>query len=212
MHNRAGSTGEVTAMEPSEMYLNYFKQYCSKQGWGNVKFIQSDVENADLPENYYDLIFARWVIGFNPDPALFISKLKESLSPGGIIAFQDYAFHGLYLYPRGGAYEKLAGAVEAYWKYSGGDISIAPKIPGIFKKIGIELIEYKPNSLAGGPGSGVFDWHNSFITQHVPLMVEKNLLLKEMGDAILNDWQRHVENPDSIFFSPIVVNISGRKP
>ena len=206
-----GASGEVTALEPSEMYLNYFKKNCNEKHWTNIKYILSDVENADLPENYYDLIFARWVIGFVPDPELFISKLKKSLKPGGIIAFQDYAFHGLFLYPRGGQYDNLSPAVEAYWKYTDGDLSIAVKIPLIFKKLGIELLEYKPNSLAGGPDTGIFKWHDSFITHHVPLMIEKGIISKEKGDAILMDWQEHTNNPDSLFFSPLVVNVSGKK-
>jgi hypothetical protein len=110
-----------------------------------------------------------------------------------------------------GAYENFAPAVEAYWKFSGGDLCIAPRIPKIFKSQGIELIDFKPVSLAGGPGSGVFEWHHSFLTHHVPLMVEKGLLSAETGDAIVKDWNDHRNNPDSLFFSPIVVNVSGRK-
>ncbi len=208
---RVGTTGEVTALEPSEMYLKYFEKHCNERQWTNIKYILNDVENSNLPENYYDLIFARWVIGFVPDPEMFISKLIKAMKPGGVIAFQDYAFHGLFLYPRGGAYENLSQAVEAYWKYTGGDLSIAVKIPFIFKKLGIELLEYKPNSIAGGPDTGIFKWHNSFITHHVPLMVEKGIITNETGEGILNDWNRHKNNPDSIFFSPLVVNISGQK-
>jgi ubiquinone/menaquinone biosynthesis C-methylase UbiE len=209
--NKVGTYGEVTALEPSEMYLDHFRNMCKKQGSKNTKFVLGKVEDAVLPENYYDLIYARWVIGFVPDPEQFISKLKKALAPGGIMAFQDYAFHGLFLYPRGGAYENLSPAVEAYWKYTGGDLAIAARIPFIFKKLGIELLDYQPTSLAGGPECGVFQWHHSFITHHVPLMVEKGIISETTGAAILKDWNEHMKNPDSIFFSPIVVNVSGRK-
>ena len=208
---RIGEKGEVTVLEPSEMYLNYFKKYSHEKGWQNTKYILSNAESADLEENYYDLIFARWVIGFVPDPELFISNLKKALAPGGIIAFQDYAFHGLYLYPRGGAYEELSLAVQEYWKYTGGDLSIAVRIPAIFKKLGLKLADYRPNSIAGSPGSGIFKWHDAFITHHVPLMVEKKIITKETGDAVLKDWAGHKTNPDSIFFSPLVVDAAGRK-
>src|SRR5260221_9359151 len=36
---RTGDTGEVTALEPSEMYLNYFKGQCEKRNIKNAKFI-----------------------------------------------------------------------------------------------------------------------------------------------------------------------------
>jgi len=207
---RVGTGGEITALEPSEMYLNYFKNYCSENNLQNVKFINGTVESSELPENYYNLIFARWVIGFVSDPDLFISKLRKSLAPGGIIAFEDYAFHGLYLYPRGGNYEKISRAVQEYWKLTGGDLCIAPRIPAIFKKYGIEIIEFKPNSIAGWPGSGIFQWHHYFITHHVPLMVDKGIISSETGKNILADWNAHKNNPDSIFFSPLVVDVAGK--
>jgi SAM-dependent methyltransferase len=211
LRERTGETGEVTALEPSEMYLNYFENECQKRGWDNIKYINGTAEEAALPENYYDLIFSRWVIGFVPDPELFLSKLISSLAPGGIIALQDYAFHGLYLYPRGGEYDKLSPAVEGYWKLNGGDLAIAAKIPPVLKKLNVRLTEFHPNCLAGGPCTGIFKWHDSFISHHIPVMVEKNLLSKETGESILKDWNEHGKNPDSIFFSPLVVDVAGKK-
>ncbi len=97
-----------------------------------------------------------------------------------------------------------------YWKLTGGDLCIAPKLPIIFKKYGLEVTEFQPNSLSGGPGSGVFEWHHSFITHHVPIMAEKGIISKETGESILNDWNEHRNNPDSIFFSPLVVDVAGK--
>ena len=132
------------------MYLNYFKDECSKNGWKNTKAVLSSAEDAELPENYYDLIFARWVIAFVPNPELFLDKLVKSLAPNGTIAFMDYVYEGLSLYPRG-AFEKMADAVRAYWRHGGGDPYIGAKIPKMFKERGIELIEYQPVGLAGTP-------------------------------------------------------------
>jgi len=211
LRERIGDTGEITALEPSELYLDHFRKHAVEHKWQNTRAILGTAEDAELSENYYDLIFARWVIGFVPDPEKFVKSLKRSLKPGGIIAFQDYAFHGLFLYPRGGDYEKLAPAVEEYWKYTGGDLRIAPRVPAIYKKLGLSQIEYKPNSLAGGPSSGVFQWHHLFITHHIPLMVEKNILSQNDGEAILADWNAHRANPDSLFFSPLVVDMAAVK-
>src|SRR5688572_28707531 len=56
LRQRVGSTGEVTALEPSEMYLNHFKNTAEKNGWTNTKYIHGTAETAELPENYYDMI------------------------------------------------------------------------------------------------------------------------------------------------------------
>src|ERR1041384_5992071 len=59
---RVGKAGEITALEPSEMYLRYLKNECEKNNISNIKFINGSVETAALPENYFNLIFVRWVI------------------------------------------------------------------------------------------------------------------------------------------------------
>ena len=71
-----------------------------------------------------------------------------------------------------------------FWESEGGDLCIAPRIPAIFKKHGIKLIDFHPNCIAGGPETGIFEWHHRFITYHVPVMVEKGFLT-EGGDATL---------------------------
>lgn len=212
LRERIGDAGEITALEPSEMYLNHYKNYVKEKGWQNAKAISGTAETAELPENYYDLIFARWVIGFVPEPELFISKLARALKPGGILALQDYAFHGLNLYPAGGDYDKLAPYVSEYWKLTGGDLRIAERIPAMFKKLGLKLSVYKPNSIAGHPGSGIFEWHHLFITHHIPIMVEKNIMPEHTSKAILDDWNSHRANPDALFFSPLVVDMAAVKP
>lgn len=104
---KVGDTGEVTIVEPAEFYLNYFKKYCIENDITNVKYILGNVEDSELPQNYYNLIFARWVIGFVPDSAVFLDKLVTALAPGGIIAFQDYVYEGLAVYPQGERLKKL---------------------------------------------------------------------------------------------------------
>jgi ubiquinone/menaquinone biosynthesis C-methylase UbiE len=211
LRERVGDKGEVTALEPSEVFLNYFSSEADKRGWHNVKFVNGTAEAAPLPGNYFDFIFSRGVIGFVPDPDLFISKLIESLAPGGIIAIEDYAFNRLFLYPKTKSYEQISPAAMKFWESEGGDLCIAPRIPSIYKKHGLELMEFHPNCIAGGPESGIFEWHNRFLTFHVPVMVQKGLMTEEDGEAALKDWHDHCEDPSSVFFSPLVVDVVGKK-
>jgi ubiquinone/menaquinone biosynthesis C-methylase UbiE len=209
---RIGNSGEITALEPSEMYLNYFKDESEKKQWTNTKAILGSVETAELPENYYELIFARWVIGFVPDPGLFLDKLVKSLAPGGIIAIMDYAYDALALYPKGGTFDNMEETVRQYWRHGGGDPYIAAALPKMFKERNIELTTYQPVIQAGGPSSGVYRWADRFFMVHIQQMVDIGVVSQSQGDAMLKDWIEHKENPDSIFFSPVIVNVAGRKP
>lgn len=208
---RTGKESEITVLEPSELFINYLKSYSANKKITNFKFINDKVENIPLPDNYYDFIFLRWVIAFVADPELFLEKLTSSLAPGGIIAIQDYAYEGISLFPQGGAFDEIPDAVRKYYNSTGGDPYITTKIPKMFKNLGIELIDFKPNVLAGGPHSGVYEWANKFFSTHIQHMADKGIVTQDKADAMLNDWIEHRNSEDSIFFSPIVVDVAGKK-
>lgn len=208
---RTGTTGEVTALEPSEMYVNYLKNYAAEENIQNLKVIHGSVETAELPEQYFDVIFARWVISFVPDAEIFLDKLIRSLKPGGVISFMDYAYEGLALFPKGGAFDKMADAVRAYWVHGGGDPYIGAGLPKMFRERKLEMIEYYPVAQCGGPSSGVFQWADKFFTVHIQQMVDLGVISQSEGDAMHEDWKAHRENEDSVFISPTITAISGKK-
>lgn len=208
---RVGSNGEVTALEPSEMYINYSRDFAKEIDIQNLKTIHGTVETAALPPENYDVIFARWVISFVPDADSFLDKLLSSLKPGGIIAFMDYAYEGLALFPKGGAFDKMADAVRAYWVHGGGDPYIGARLPGMFRKRNVELKEYYPVAMCGGPSSGVFQWADKFFTVHIQQMVDLGILSQNDGDAMRADWISHRDNVDSVFISPTITAIAGKK-
>jgi SAM-dependent methyltransferase len=204
-----GESGEVTALEPSILYLNWYKEGVAKSGWTNMKYVQGTAEEATLPLQYYDFIFVRWVIAFVPDPVKFLSRLVAALRLGGIVAIQDYYYEGLSLYPRGGAWDRMPDVVRAYYQSGGGDAYITGKLPAFFRKFGLELIDFTPTCLAGGPASGVMEWAGQFFSSHTQLMVDKGLITQAEGRALVDDWEAHRRNPDAMFFSPLVIDIAG---
>lgn len=209
--NRVGTAGEVTAIEPSEMYVNYLQGYCAENNINNLNVIHGSVENTELPDEYFDVIFARWVISFVPDAEKFLDKLVASLRPGGIIAFMDYAYEGLALFPKGGAFDNMADAVRAYWVHGGGDPYIGARLPGMFRKRNIELKEYYPVAQCGGPNSGVFQWADKFFTVHIQQMVDLGVISQSEGDEMHTDWNAHKKDEDSVFISPTITVIAGKK-
>jgi len=206
-----GESGEVTALEPSEFYLDHLKAHCTKNNINNIKFIHGNLEDAAIENEYYDFIFLRWVIDFVPEPEKFLLKLLGILKKGGLIAIQDYAYEGIALFPKGGAFDNIAEAVKSYWKAGGGDPYFTVKLPSIFEKNNIELVEYKPVSLAGNKDSGVIEWAHRFFTVHLQLMADKKIISQMEADEFLDDWLRHRHEPDTMFFSPVVVDITGKK-
>lgn len=211
LRRRVGPTGEVTALEPSELYRDWLVTQCKRLRWRNIKTMQGTAETATLPRNHYNLVFVRWVIAFIPDPVKFLLPLITSVKRGGIIALMDYWYEGLSLYPLGGAFNDAAEVVRKYYRSGGGDPYVTGKIPEIFRSQKVKMIEFTPTQIAGGPQSEITEWAHRFFMLHLPLMAEKGSCSKEEAEAIAEDWLAHRRNPDSIFFSPIVVHIAGKK-
>lgn len=211
LRHRVGSTGEVTALEPSEFYRGWLAGEARRRRWKNVQTMPGTAETASLPKNHYNLVFIRWVIAFVPDPAKFLLPLIQSLKNNGILALVDYWYEGLSLYPRGGAFDGAAEVVRKYYRSGGGDPYVTGKIPEILRSNKLKVIAFTPTQMAGGPRSGIIEWAHRFFVPHLPLMEEKGNCTKEEAGAMVQDWLAHRENPNTIFFSPIVVHIAGRK-
>lgn len=206
-----GSGGEVTAVEPSPFYLEQCRKEGADRGWTDIRLVQGKVEEVALPSDEYDLVFSRWVMSFAPDPEKFLIPLIESLKPGGILAIQDYYYEGLSLWPLGGAFDKMADVVRAYYRAAGGDPYVTGRLPAIFRAHGLSLLEFSPHQLAGGPQSPVMEWGHRFFTTHIQAMVEKGAVSQKTAYALVEDWHRHRESQEALFFSPIVVDVQGRK-
>lgn len=211
LSERVGESGEVTALEPSELYLNYFKDQCANKNISNVKFIHGIFEDAALENDHYDLIFLRWVIDFVPEPEDFLLKLIALLKKGGVIAIEDYNYEGIALFPKGGAFDNITETVRKYWRAGGGDPYFISKIPQIFKRNNIDLLDFSPQSLAGDSDSDIFEWANKFFTVHLQIMADMNVVSQTEADEMLVDWNAHKSNPSTVFFSPIIVDVIGRK-
>ena len=110
-----GETGEVTALDPSQSYLDWLRKQTDDNGWKNVICVQGTAENTALPSRYDDLIMVRWVIAFVPEPEKFLLLLSNALRIGRIIAIQDYYYEGLSLFPRGGMWDTMPDIVRTYF-------------------------------------------------------------------------------------------------
>ncbi len=211
LRERVGPSGEVTALEPSEYYLAWLMDQTKRRKWKNIRTLQGTAETAALPTNRYNLVFIRWVIAFVPNPARFLDPLIEALRPGGTIAIMDYWYEGLSLDPRGGAFDRMPDVVRKYYRSGGGDPYVTGKLPELLRAHKLRVTDFTPTQIAGSPDSDIFAWAERFFVPHPPLMAERGNCTKEQARAMVRDFLRHKRNPNTLFFSPIVVHIAGRK-
>jgi SAM-dependent methyltransferase len=211
LRERVGAEGEVVALDESARWLAYIRKSARDAGWQNVRTIESRVENAHLDAGLYDAVFSRWLFSHLADPAGALLRVKEALRPGGIVAIQDYNLEGLSLFPESVGFQAVVRATRAFYGGHGGDLWIGARLPRLFRQAGLEMVAYSANVLTGAPGSPVFQWAESFFFNHVASMVEDGALTEDERRLFIDEWGERRRNPDTMYFSPIVVDAAARK-
>jgi SAM-dependent methyltransferase len=211
LHSRIGRRGSVTALDQSPAWMASLARHVGERGWTNVHLVAKRIQDADLGQARYDLIFARWVLSFLPDVAALVARLARALKPGGVLAVEDYNHEGVSLFPESEGFRAAIRATRAWYASKGGDIFIAARLPGIMRQASLDVFEFTPHVLCGGPDSPAFAWADAFFPHHAPKMLAAGLLTSAEHERFLREWEERKRDPDSCFFSPILMDVAGRK-
>ena len=208
---RVGPTGSVVALDEARHWTEWLALKAQERGFANVKTICARIQDADLQEGSFDLVFSRWVFSFLSDPSGIAKSLARCLKPGGVLAIEDYNHEGVSLFPESEGFRAVVRATRALYKSHGGDQFVMGRIPAIFAAAGLETVEIHPNVLCGGPTSGVFRWADSFFPRFSAVYEQKGLMSAAERQLFLSEWETRKQNPLSILYSPMVVDAAGRK-
>jgi SAM-dependent methyltransferase len=182
-----------------------------RKGQPSVHAIQGRIEDAPL-DGTFDLVFSRWVFSFLRDPRGALRRIVQLLTPGGIVAIQDYNHEGVSLFPESEGFRDLVRATRALYKSTEGDPWVAARLPGWFRDSGLRLIDLTPSVLCGAPGTPVFEWADRFFPVHAEPMVRAEVLTERERTRFLAEWAERKRNPGALFFSPIIVSAAAVKP
>lgn len=212
LHARLGNAGHLTALDESPKWMAHVARLSGERGWTNVHLVQKKIQDAEFAASSFDLIFARWVLSFLPEPGAIVARLARALRPGGVLAVQDYNHEGVSLFPESEGFRAVVRGTRALYASKGGDTWIAGRLPGLVRAAGLELFTFTPHVLTGGPTSPAFRWADAFFPHHSSGMVEAGVITADERERFLAEWAAAKANPDAVFFSPMVVDVAARKP
>jgi SAM-dependent methyltransferase len=211
LHSRIGRRGSITALDESPAWMASLARHVGERGWTNVHLVVKRIQDADLGRARYDLIFARWVLSFLPDVPDLVARLARALKPGGVLAVEDTNHEGVSLFPESEGFRAAIRATRAWYGSKGGDTFIAARLPGIMRRAALEVFDFTPHVLCGGPDSPAFAWADAFFPHHTPEMVAAGLLAPAEHEQFVREWEQRKRDPDARFFSPILMDVAGRK-
>src|SRR5438876_4050484 len=121
--------GPVDVVEPSAAFADGIRRLWRRDRFGDGTLWQCHLIDAPLPRNTYDLIFARWVSLFLPNPDAPLKKLIAALTPGGLLAIEDYSRWTPRMVPEPAVWEHFLKADRAYFATQSGDVNIGGRLP-----------------------------------------------------------------------------------
>jgi SAM-dependent methyltransferase len=203
--------GAVDIVEQSAAFAATLSERCTRDGFGPGRVWNQPLIDADLPADHYDLIFARWVFLFLPDPAAHLAKLAAALTPGGAIAIQDYFRDTFGLVPRPPDWEALVAADRAFFASQGGDANIGARVPGLFDAAGLDVVDIMATTKTGHPGSPVWEWLTTYFLGVLEPYSAFAPFTPEAARRIDTAWRQAGTDAASLLIAPTVLGVVGRK-
>jgi SAM-dependent methyltransferase len=203
--------GPVDAVEPSEVFRRRIRQLSSRDGFGFGRVWDTTLAASALPRGTYDLIFARWVFLFLPNPEQHVSQLVAALKPGGLLAIEDYRRETLSMIPCPPEWAAFMAADAAFFATQGGDASIAGRLPAMFEKTGLEMIEITPTIRTGHPGSPVWNWLSTYFLGIMDQLGRLPPFTPVQAARLRHQWVANAKQPTSLLIGPALVDLVGRR-
>lgn len=204
--------GPVDAVERSGPFAERLRKLCAKDGYGRGTVWERDLIDAPLPDATYDLVFARWVFLFLPEPLAHLKKLAKALKPGGRIAIQDYHRESMRLYPTPPDWDALVAADVAFFKTQGGDASIGGRLSELYARAGLVPESAKAELKTGFPGSDVWTWASWYFLGVMPRLGKIRPFTPSAARRVSAAWRAAAKRPESLFVAPAVLDCVARKP
>lgn len=203
--------GPVDIVEPSETFASGIRRLSRRDGYGDGRVWQCHLIDAALPRNHYHFIFARWVFLFLPNPLAHLRTLVAALKPGGLLAIEDYSRWTLRMVPEPPEWENFLKADAAFFASAGGDVNIGARLPELYKKAGLDLVEITPTTKYGRPGHAEWKWITTYFLGVMHRYATFRPFTPKQAASLRRHWLRAATEKTSLVISPTVLDVVGRK-
>jgi SAM-dependent methyltransferase len=203
--------GPVDAVEPSKIFRQRLHRLCTRDGLGQGRVWDSTLAESSLPRRHYDLIFARWVFLFLPDPLGHIRTLATALRPGGLLAIEDYHRETLSMIPRPPEWHDFMAADAAFFATQGGNASIADLLPALYEQAGLRVTGITPTIRTGHPGSPVWRWLSSYFLGVMDQLGEVPPFDRSQARSLRRRWLANAKKPTSLLIGPALIDVVGTR-
>jgi ubiquinone/menaquinone biosynthesis C-methylase UbiE len=202
---QVGSTGHVVATDLEPRFLEAINAT-------NLEVWRHDILREPLPEGNFDLVHARAVLGFLPQPAETITKIAAALSPGGWLLIEEPDFISAVpdpsMAPAAAALSKKGwDAVIRHLQSQGYDTEFGRHLYHYVAMNGLDDLQaegFVAMQLGGTPFARMWKITLEQVQDHV---LEAGLLTP----AQLEDYRSLLDSPEYRWLAPTMMSVWGRR-
>ena len=204
MSEVVGPAGQVLAVDLDPKFLSEAER-------PNVTVVRADIRTAQLPPQSFDVVHARYVLIHLPDYEVALTKMFDSLKPGGWLVLEEPDFSA----SRGitgdeqelVSMRKINRAIEQMYATLKMDYALGLKLPALMQQRGLEhlTVENDAPLCAGGTGLA------TVMKMSAEQLREKYLATGVVEQSDLERYCRFADDPNSWAIYYATIAVSGRK-
>ncbi len=206
-----GPSGRVVAVDESAGFIEKVREGARGRGLTNIDAHVHDVQRLEglgLEAGSFDVVYARWVMCFVPDPAAVVRGVARLLKAGGRFCVNDYFnYESMTIAPKDAAFSKGIAAVGASWRERGGDPDFAGHLPRLCAEAGLRVARLEVHQRLCRPGDTMWAWPDSFWRNYMPRLVQGGHLTAGEAEAFMESWRRVSADPHAFMLLPAVFEI-----
>jgi predicted O-methyltransferase YrrM len=147
-----GEGGTVVGVDNAGHAIEVARRRAHERQVANASFMQGDLDGGLTFDRPFDAVVGRYVLQFQPDPAAFLRRLTEHVTPGGIVAFHELDWSGIVSRPALPLYDRCCGLIVETLRRGGTETSMGARLYATFVGAGLEPpMLHLEAMMAGGP-------------------------------------------------------------
>ena len=209
MASIVGLQGRVIGTDTDGEILDLAQKDAEAANATNVEFRQMDA-CISLSREEFDLVYARFLLSHLSQPENCLATMTEACGPRGIIMIEDTDFSGSFCYPTCAAYESYKELYRKIVQQRGGDPDIGPKLPGMFRRAGIQAVELNVIQLVPIRGEGKL-MAPITMSRISDAVTTEGLATKDEVQQILTELNEAAADCETVMSSPRIFQVWGNR-
>jgi SAM-dependent methyltransferase len=208
----AGSGGRVIGLDKSAEYIASARSHAQTVGISNIEFVLDDFSDMKFERGSFDAIYCRWAFAWINTVEQVVERACTFLKSGGVFLSQEYLHWGTFrVIPERPEVRRVIEACRESWHVMDSEIDIAPRLPMLFRKNGLDVIHTAAISKLSRPGQMVWQWPCEFLKIYSMKLVDMGLLRADERDAFFKVWPEVESDEDSMLIAPLMMEIVARR-